>query len=221
MDRKLATHLDLAPGFFVEAGANDGYHQSNTYRLERLHGWRGVLIEPVPSLFRAARRERPNAQVFNCALVPSDYDGDSVRLIYGGMMTTVSGTRGSEGADRAWAHAAHAAVAQEKPEHEFSVEARTLSSILDEMHAPQVDFLSLDIEGFEPQALRGLDLDRHAPRWILVEIREGGSSRDDVEAALRGRYVVAERLSPHDVLYRRLDVRGRERDEQRSAYVGR
>ena len=73
MDRRLAAHIDLAPGFFVEAGANDGYHQSNTYRLERVHGWRGVLVEPVPSLYRAARRERPAAQVFNCALVaPAD-----------------------------------------------------------------------------------------------------------------------------------------------------
>lgn len=206
MDRKLASHIDLAPGFFVEAGANDGYHQSNTYRLERVHGWRGVLVEPVPSLFAAARRERPDAQVFNCALVAPDHAGDSVRLIYAGMMTTVAGARESGDADRAWAHAAHAAAAQEHPEHEFSVRARTLSSILDEIQAPEVDLLALDVEGFESQVLRGLDLDRHAPRWILVEIREGGSSRDDVEAVLAGRYAAVADLSPHDVLYRRLDA---------------
>lgn len=30
-----------------------------------------------------------------------------------------------------------------------------------------IGFLSLDIEGYEPQALEGLDLSRHAPRWML------------------------------------------------------
>jgi FkbM family methyltransferase len=207
MDAKLAMHIDLAQGFFVEAGANDGYHQSNTYRLERVHGWRGVLIEPVTSLYKAARRERPNSYVFNCALVSSDYDDESVQLVYGGMMTTVSGARDSVSADRAWAQRAHAVV-QEKPEHEFSIEARTISSILDEINAPEVDFLSLDVEGFEPQVLRGIDFKRHAPRWILVEIREGESNRNDVEASLGDHYAVVEQLSPCDILYRRVEAGG-------------
>ncbi|MGH2858071.1 MAG: FkbM family methyltransferase [Solirubrobacteraceae bacterium] len=202
MDRGLAEHLNFRGGFFVEAGANDGYHQSNTYRLERALGWRGVLIEPVPSLYRAAVRERPGARVFNCALVSRTYAQDDVRLIYGGMMTTVAGTRETEAADRSWAQAAHAMV-QEAPEHDFVVRARTLSSILDEVSAPEIDFLSLDVEGFETQVLEGLDLTRHAPRWILVEVRERADRREAVEAILGDRYEVARQLSPYDVLYRR------------------
>jgi FkbM family methyltransferase len=202
MDKQLARHIDVKNGFFVEAGANDGYHQSNTYWLERVHGWRGVLVEPVPSLYRAAVRERRNARVFNCALVSTGYTEDRVRLLYGGMMTTVSGTRGTDDADRAWVQAAHA-VGQEKPEHELTVAGRTLSSILDEVQAPEIDLLSLDVEGFEPQALAGLDFDRHAPRWILVEIREGASSRDEVETVLGDLYETVEQLSPYDVLCRR------------------
>jgi len=202
MDEKLAQHLDVAsPGFFVEAGANDGYHQSNTYRLERVFGWRGLLIEPVPSLFRTAQRERPSAALFNSALVSRDFQDSSVQLVYGGMMTTVAGARQSLADDRAWVAAAHAAV-QEKPEHELRVPARTLSSLLDEVDAPEVDFLSLDVEGFEVQALQGIDFERHAPRWILVEIRDGGSLRDDVDAVLGDRYRTAAQLSPFDVLYR-------------------
>ena len=60
LDRALEALLkDRPPGFFVEAGAFDGYVQSNTYYLERARGWRGLLVEPVPTLARAARRERP------------------------------------------------------------------------------------------------------------------------------------------------------------------
>lgn len=204
MDRKLARHINIDNGFFVEAGANDGYHQSNTYWLERVRGWCGVLIEPVPALYGEAVRERRNAHVFNCALVPVNYGEDRVRLLYGGMMTTVLGARGSYDADHAWVQAAHDVI-QEKPKHEFTVPGRTLSSILDEIQAPEIDLLSLDIEGFEPQALAGLDFQRHAPRWILVEIRERGSSRKEIEAILGERYVVVELLSPYDMLYRRRD----------------
>jgi FkbM family methyltransferase len=150
-------------------------------------------------------RERPGARVFNAALVPAGYAEREVSLYYGGLMTVVGGGRGSDTADREWVAAAHA-VAQEQPEHEFRVAARTLSSILDEAEAPEVDLLSLDVEGYEPQVLAGLDLTRHAPRYVLVEMPDPDTGRGPVEAVLGTRYVAVERLSPYDVLYARTDA---------------
>ena len=49
MDVKLDTILDKDGGFFIEAGANDGFTQSNTYWLERFRGWHGLLVEPMQS----------------------------------------------------------------------------------------------------------------------------------------------------------------------------
>ena len=77
LDRILERHLPARPGYFVEAGACDGYFQSNTYSLERIHGWRGVLVEPVPFLARAAARDR-SARVFNCALVSLTPSGEQI-----------------------------------------------------------------------------------------------------------------------------------------------
>lgn len=202
MDAKLARHLDLDWGFFVEAGANDGYDQSNTYWLERGRGWRGVLVEPVETLYREAARERPSSRVFNCALVAEDRPGATVTLRYGGLMTTVAGFRDSADDDQAWVAAAHE-LAQEEPEHEFAVAARTLSSVLDEARAPEIDLLSLDVEGFEPHVLAGLDFTRHAPRFILVEIRDMETGRPVIEAVLGERYEPVEALSPYDMLYAR------------------
>ncbi len=51
--------------------------------------------------------------------------------------------------------------------------ARTLSEILDSSGVRRIDLLSLDVESFEPQALEGLDLDRHAPDHLLIEVQEG------------------------------------------------
>src|SRR5262245_47416510 len=73
LDRRVAAYLLRDSGVFVEAGANDGVEQSNTYVLERYRKWRGLLVEPVPELADACRRNRPNAVVECAALVPFDF----------------------------------------------------------------------------------------------------------------------------------------------------
>jgi FkbM family methyltransferase len=202
MDRQLERYLPEPAGFFVEAGGNDGYTQSNTYALERRHGWRGLLVEPVPELARACARERPGSRVVRAALVPEGFPDVEVDLRFGGLMTVVVG--GREGDDE-WVAAAHA-VGQEEPPHEFRAPARTLSSILDEAQAPEVDLLSLDVEGYEAQVLAGLDLERHAPRFVLVEMRDVDGEQRSIDAILGDRYIDVDALSPFDVLYARADV---------------
>ena len=39
-------------GFFVEAGADDFFQDSNTLFFESLHGWTGLLVEPFVSRFQ-------------------------------------------------------------------------------------------------------------------------------------------------------------------------
>jgi FkbM family methyltransferase len=198
MERKLQRHLPER-GFFVEAGAYDGYVQSNTYWLERFAGWRGLLVEPIPELHREAVRERPASRVVNCALVPPDRSRQPVRMRYAGTMSIVAGARGDDRADDAYLESAFAI-----PEKHYGIEVpgRTLTELLDEMDAPEVDLLSLDLEGYEPQALRGLDLTRRAPRFILVEAADAPALRA-VEEELGDRYRLEERLSPMDVLFAR------------------
>ena len=50
LDLRMLDHMDRRGGFFIEAGANDGLNQNNTYILEHAFGWRGMLIEPMPVL---------------------------------------------------------------------------------------------------------------------------------------------------------------------------
>ena len=202
MDHQLERYLPEQGGFFVEAGGNDGYTQSNTYVFERRHGWHGVLVEPVPELARACALERPGSRVVRAALVATGFSDREVSLRFGGLMTVVVGGRE---ADDEWVAAAHT-VGQEEPPHELRAPARTLSSILDEMRAPEVDLLSLDVEGYEAQALAGLDLERHAPRFVLVEMRDTEADRGPIDAILGERYIDIDALSPFDILYARADV---------------
>ena len=202
MDTRLAALLGR-DGYFVEAGANDGYNSSNTYYLERFHGWRGLLVEPMPNLADEARRNRPASRVVQAALTDADGAGKPVPMKYAGLVSIVAGAKGSEEADREWV--AGAFIRGEADVRDIDVPGRTLSELLDEAGAPEVDLLSLDVEGWEAYALRGLDLDRHAPRWLLIEAHEP-EDRERIEAVLGDRYVHVERFSQMDELYRRADV---------------
>jgi FkbM family methyltransferase len=200
MDRELDAIIDRDGGFFVEAGGHDGYTQSNTYYLERFRGWRGVLVEPMPEMAAEARRNRPGARVLQNALAPPEVDGQQIEMEFGDLFTTV---RGSRGEDDNWVQGG--LVLGWRDHRVEQVLARTLSSLLDEAGIADVDLLSLDVEGYEDQALRGLDLSRHAPAWILVEMHDLETGRAKIGAVLGERYVEQARLSPLDVLYRRVE----------------
>src|SRR3954454_3928615 len=139
IDRKLERHLDLDGGFFVEAGANDGVNFSNTYYLERARGWTGVLVEGIPELYHACVRHRPRSQVFNCALVPPEAEGDLVTMHYSNLQSIVAGAMPYE-------HVEAGLRSQQERTYEVQVPGRTLSSVLDEAGVTQIDLLVLDVE---------------------------------------------------------------------------
>jgi FkbM family methyltransferase len=195
LDRKLGRWLDFDNGVFVEAGANNGTSQSNTCHFERYRGWTGLLVEPIPEMAALCRKNRPGSIVENCALGPPEREGTEMTLTYCNLMTVAEGglLAGEGRAD----HVARGASLQNVEPYDFTVRCRTLSSLLDHHAIAYVDLLSLDVEGFEVEALKGLDLDRHAPAHILVEARDEAG----VRAVLAGRYDELARLSHHDILF--------------------
>lgn len=202
IDRKLERHLDFDGGFFVEAGANDGYAQSNTYYLEKLRRWTGLLVEPDPALAAACRRTR-RGPVVEAALVDADVPGATVTLFRAGLMSTIAGAMGSPAATQA--HVRLGLQVQRLPSQEaVVVPARTLTALLQQQGVTrEIDLLSLDVEGAEPAALRGIDFTRYAPRFICVEARDQAA----IEACLGDRYQLVEVLTSfdayRDLLYRR------------------
>lgn len=169
LDRKLERYLNWDGGVFIECGANDGVTFSNTYYLERIRRWRGLLIEGIPELAGRCRRNRPSSDVVNCALVPAGADGSTIEMEYANLMSVVRGALGD-------AEEKHLKTAQAcEPglqRYTLKVPGRALSALLDERGLTSIDFFSLDVEGFELSVLQGLDLRRHRPRWICVEARD-------------------------------------------------
>lgn len=109
---------------------------------------------------------------------------------------------GSDGMEDALAHAEHGAALYEAQSFDLDVPTSTLSAVLDRAGVRHIDLLSLDVEGHETDVLKGLDFDRHAPRYILIEILDEQSGKAPVYDLLEPRYELVEQLSVRDHLFR-------------------
>ena len=197
LDRKLEKYLDGRNGFFIECGANDGLRQSNTYWFERFRGWRGLLIEAVPDNAERCRRNRPRSCTVNTALVASE-DVATVRIRTADLMAHVSGSFAT--AEEEARHHAYALEVQELGRiEEITGPATTLDQVWRQQGITHVDLFSLDVEGFELEVLKGMNVSRNRPRFILVETKKP----NQVLAVLEGHYDLVDQLSQHDYLLKR------------------
>lgn len=198
IDKKLLKHIQKRDGVYLEAGANDGIRQSNTFYLERRRGWTGVLVEPLPRLASRCRRVRRRSLTVEVALVSPSSTGEPIEMFDLDLMSVVP--ERNSGIGDLNQHVESAESVQGISRAVATVDARTISEVIEMAQVGEVDLLSLDVEGYELQALEGLNLDLHAPEWILIETR----TFDQVNEILRGRYSLADQLSHHDFLFRRI-----------------
>lgn len=203
LDLKLLPYIDLQNGYFVEVGANDGINQSNTLYFEKYKGWRGLLIEAIPSLAEKCRENRPRCTVVNCALVAPDYLGKTIEMNYCNLMSVVAGGMRSKQEEQQHLQLGIQFLRPDEKVYTVSVPARILSDVLDEQNIKNIDLLSLDVEGYEPNVLKGIKFDRHQIEFILVEVRQ----REDIEAVIGHLYKPVAILHIEedysDILYRR------------------
>lgn len=154
-ERGLTSRFLGPTGVFVEVGAYDPVFQSQTLHLE-LTGWNGLLVEPVPEFAENLRRAR-QADVVQCACVAPEAaaSGRVALLERRGNSTIVFDPR------------------KVRPEdYVLEVPAATLDSVLDGAGLSRIDFLSVDVEGAEPDVLRGVTLSRFQPSLVVVDDRE-------------------------------------------------
>jgi FkbM family methyltransferase len=141
-------------GFYIDAGANHPIDDSVTKAFYDA-GWHGINIEPLPALHQALASERPRD--INLAVAAGAGEG-SLTLFD---VPEVNGWA-TPSLEVAEAHRkAGLKVTQ------LEVPMRTLASICAEHVRADIHFLKIDVEGFEGEVLRGMDLGRWRP-WVLV-----------------------------------------------------
>jgi len=139
-------------GFFVEVGANHPTELSQTWFLEQ-RGWKGILVEPLPSCCEKLRAIRKNSIICEAAAGAPEQVGEA----------TLNVARSD-----VWSHLGEESKGLPVAAR-IKVAVRTLDNILDELQAPRNDLLSIDTEGMELNVLRGFDLVKRSPKLILLE----------------------------------------------------
>jgi FkbM family methyltransferase len=144
-------------GYFVEVGASDPINLSNTYMLEKSFGWKGLLIEPNPTLAKKIREIR-TSPVLEVLIDSSNGYDDLILATESEFSTTAKQLENSS-------HHLFKASGRS-----ITIRTSTLTDALIESNVPfSFDYLSIDIEGGELIALLSLDFSKFKPRVITIE----------------------------------------------------
>ena len=146
-------------GFFVEFGAADGLHLSNTYLLEKEFGWTGILAEPARIWHSKIPQNRPETILEKrCVWVESGKELEFWETKNPELSTLAN----SENTDE------HA-QARLGAEH-YLVPTISLVDLLEKYSAPlNPDYLSIDTEGTEFQILESFDFTKYQFKVITCE----------------------------------------------------
>jgi FkbM family methyltransferase len=145
-------------GYFVEFGAADGVHASNSWLFETELGWNGILAEPGRSWREALHRNRRCHIDTRCVWTRT---GET--LVFNQPDIALHATID--------AFSDHDNLAATRASGErYEVETVSLNDLLAHWDAPRrIDYLSLDTEGSELAILEAFDFDRWDVRCITVE----------------------------------------------------
>jgi FkbM family methyltransferase len=148
--------LPSQEGFYVDVGANHPHGDSVT-KLFYLKGWRGINIEPIPSLYQQLVEARPRDINLNIGIAgqPGKLElreyGDGLQ----GWSTFSTVLKEHVGAEQAHV--------------DYWVAVEPLRAILAEHKVTHIDFLKVDVEGLEYEVLASNDWERFRPKVVIVE----------------------------------------------------
>ncbi|HET9174017.1 MAG TPA: FkbM family methyltransferase [Candidatus Saccharimonadales bacterium] len=150
----LALLHGVKQGFYVDVGANFPIDDSVT-KLFYERGWRGINIEPIKSVYTLLEKDRPKDINLNLGV------GSKVATLDFREYMTVPG------------HSTFANLQKNSEREleftEYKVRVQTLRSILSEQKVKEIDFLKVDVEGFEYEVIVGNDWQRFRPKVICIE----------------------------------------------------
>jgi len=153
-------------GFYMDVGANDPDFISNTKRFYD-RGWNGVNIEPNPHVFKKLVEVRTRDANVNVGLGPKN--GEMNFWVFD---PDTNSTFSQEQAERIILNKSSKLVDQ------WSIKVRTMASVMEEFVGDRhIDFMNLDVEGFEIEVMSGNDWECFRPELIAMEINNDGEKK--------------------------------------------
>jgi hypothetical protein len=161
-DKWVLIHMfpNARSGYFLDVGSGPGTIGSNSKALEE-RGWTGICVDPFPTQMQGR----------TCTMVRevvSNASGQVVRFHTDAGLGGIADTLGK------WKE-----QASKSPVVELTTV--TVGEILERTKAPAfINFLSIDIEGAELQALQGIPFDKYHFGAMAIEHNEEEPKRTDI-----------------------------------------
>lgn len=150
---------DKEIGFYVDVGAEDPTELSVT-KIFYDRGWRGINVEPINRKYEQFVAERPRD--INVNLGIADKSGKQKFREYEGTGYSTFSTPIKEEHRKDPERLA-------KKHTDYEVEAITLKELFTKHNVRSVQFLKVDVEGFEYEVLAGNDWKIYRPEVICIE----------------------------------------------------
>ncbi len=143
-------------GFYVDIGAHHPVRYSNTYKFYRL-GWKGINIDAMPGSMKAFKFLRSRDVNLEYAIGENEGDADFY-VFENPALNTFSYSLAIEYEKKF------------KLVKKITVQIRRLETVLDiYCQKKEIDFFSIDVEGFELDVLKSNNWNKYKPKLILVE----------------------------------------------------
>lgn len=190
---------DKSYGVFVDVGAA-GPDYLSISALFRSLGWRIFGVEPNPEFCDLHKRKSYEIWQYACG----DHDEDNVdfQLVHSHGTPYEHGEVTYESFSSLAIKDAYRAMVPDLDTRTIKVDLRRLDTLL-QTHAPeieQIDVLSVDVEGWELEVLRGFSMQRYTPMVVVVEnLLDAKEYRSYMSA--QG-YPLWKRIPPNDVYVR-------------------
>ena len=152
---------DRRDGFFVDIGCYVPRRDSTTYYLEEELHWRGIAVDAQEIYGPAWRKYRPRSKFFAYAV--TERSGETITFFAAGPISSL---------ERSNIEAWEKQLKRKLDPEELIVPTITISDLLDREGVKNIDFLSIDINGTEPSAMKGFDIKRFRPELVHIEVHE-------------------------------------------------
>ena len=166
-----------SPGVYVDAGAFDPVIDSVTKSFS-MAGWSGINVEPISELAQALRSDRPNDTTFQYAAGPADgeidlhvaiLDESDPRHADAGARSTVLKTPAEQLRADGFMTEVRRVQVQSLDSMLNSLEVRSNGALQHALDEGGIQFLKVDVEGFEFDVLQGINLAKWRPEVVISE----------------------------------------------------